>query len=158
MGPTYFQDNKDHSVITRVAEEDGRLTAYTFSTAFQLNQYAEEYKLLNRKISEADLDKLKKDAEELPGDWDPMDYLRTDAKARIEEEKLAATEKAAEESKKEKEKAEALEEYLKEAMKKGDAFWKAMNEKVRILYRLTAGLLSAGIIVAIIWVIKTISG
>ena len=46
MGPTYFQDNKDHSVITRVAEEDGRLTAYTFSTAFQLNQYAEEYKLL----------------------------------------------------------------------------------------------------------------
>ena len=120
MRATYFQDHKNPSVITRVAEENGELTAYTFSTAFRLDQYAEEYKLLNRKISEAELEKLKQGAEELPEGWDPMDYLRIDMKATPEEERLAAAEKAAEESEKEKEKAKELEERMKKAMKEGN--------------------------------------
>lgn len=158
MRATYFQDHKNPSVITRVAEENGELTAYTFSTAFRLDQYAEEYKLLNRKISEAELEKLKQGAEELPEGWDPMDYLRIDMEATPEEERLAAAEKAAEESEKEKEKAKELEERMKKAMKEGNALWKAISAKARVLYRLTVGLLFAGIIAVIVEIIKTISG
>ena len=94
MKARYYAEKADPSIITRIAEDDGELTAYSFSTAFQLDQYASEYKLMNREISQEELEKIKKHTTELPESWDPIDYLRLEADSRQKSEKARDQEKS----------------------------------------------------------------
>ena len=94
MRARYYAEKADPSIITRIAEDDWELTAYSFSTAFQLDQYASEYKLMNREISQEELEKIKKHTTELPESWDPIDYLRLEADSKQKSEKARDQEKS----------------------------------------------------------------